>query len=79
MSLMDIHKSPDCSLYIFIIQLLEEIENKRLLSLDLAQELMAAAFGRPLPSPGKESVIRTLVSFVENLIAMLMFTKDFYV
>lgn len=40
--------------------LLEEIEKKRHMSLDLAQELIAAAFGRPLPSAGKESIIRTL-------------------
>ena len=42
-------------------QLLEEIETKRKLSMDSAQELIAAAFGRPLPVPGHSETIRTLV------------------
>ncbi|XP_060565637.1 uncharacterized protein LOC132724716 isoform X2 [Ruditapes philippinarum] len=40
--------------------LLEEIEKTRLVSLDAAQELIAASFGRPLPSPGQTETIRTL-------------------
>ncbi|XP_045177331.2 uncharacterized protein LOC123537576 isoform X4 [Mercenaria mercenaria] len=40
--------------------LLEEVERKRFVSLDAAQELIAASFGRPLPSPGVSETIRTL-------------------
>ncbi|KAL4225265.1 suppression of tumorigenicity 5 [Mactra antiquata] len=40
--------------------LLEEIEKKRRDSLDAAQELIAASFGRPLPQPGQTEPIRTL-------------------
>ncbi|XP_041367823.1 uncharacterized protein LOC121382310 isoform X2 [Gigantopelta aegis] len=40
--------------------LLNEIEKKRNVSLDLAQELLAASFGRPLPNPGKVVHIRAL-------------------
>ncbi|KAL5006548.1 hypothetical protein ScPMuIL_015354 [Solemya velum] len=38
--------------------LLDEIEKKRLISINEAQELIAASFGRPLPSPGKVVHIR---------------------
>ncbi|KAK7098428.1 hypothetical protein V1264_002726 [Littorina saxatilis] len=40
--------------------LLSEIETRRLKSLDHAQEMMAASFGRPLPKPGKVCHIRCL-------------------
>ncbi|XP_076471126.1 uncharacterized protein LOC143301017 [Babylonia areolata] len=41
-------------------KLLVEMETLRSKSLDHAQELMAASFGRPLPSPGKVCHIRCL-------------------
>ncbi|XP_067655162.1 DENN domain-containing protein 2A-like isoform X1 [Haliotis asinina] len=41
-------------------KLLDEIEKRRATSTDLAQELIAASFGRPLPKPGKVINIRTL-------------------
>ncbi|XP_046337065.1 uncharacterized protein LOC124118805 isoform X5 [Haliotis rufescens] len=41
-------------------KLLDEIEKRRATSTDLAQELIAASFGRPLPGPGKVVNIRTL-------------------
>ncbi|XP_071120563.1 DENN domain-containing protein 2C-like isoform X3 [Mytilus edulis] len=40
--------------------LLDEIEDKRQLSLTMAKELIVAAFGRPLPEPGKMVHVRTL-------------------
>ncbi|XP_052065291.1 DENN domain-containing protein 2C-like isoform X2 [Mytilus californianus] len=40
--------------------LLDEIEAKRQLSLIMAKELIVAAFGRPLPEPGKMVHVRTL-------------------
>ncbi|RUS72247.1 hypothetical protein EGW08_019988 [Elysia chlorotica] len=63
---------PDCSLpeVICIISpidafnmyntLLSEIEQRRRISSDLAHEVIAASFGRPLPKPGKVCHIRTL-------------------
>ncbi|XP_059148527.1 DENN domain-containing protein 2A-like isoform X2 [Physella acuta] len=42
--------------------LLSEIEKRRRISSDLAHELIAASFGRPLPKPGKICHIRTLDS-----------------
>lgn len=41
-------------------KLLSEIEARRYKSLDHAQEVIAASFGRPLPSPGKVCHIRSL-------------------
>ncbi|KAK6191595.1 hypothetical protein SNE40_003242 [Patella caerulea] len=40
--------------------LLNEIELKRVKTLELAQELLAASFGRPLPKPGQDVQIRCL-------------------
>ncbi|GFO01090.1 DENN domain-containing protein 2a-like isoform x2 [Plakobranchus ocellatus] len=40
--------------------LLSEIESRRRISSDLALEVIAASFGRPLPKPGKVCHIRTL-------------------
>ncbi|KAK3598780.1 hypothetical protein CHS0354_020893 [Potamilus streckersoni] len=40
--------------------LLEHIEKRRAVSLDHAQELIAAAFGRPLPNPGYTLHIKSL-------------------
>jgi hypothetical protein len=51
-------------LLLITLQLLEEIEKTRLVSLDAAQELIAASFGRPLPSPGQTETIRTLVGYI---------------
>lgn len=42
-------------------QLLDAAEECRHKSLDLAKELLSAAFGRPLPEPGKVVQVRTLV------------------
>ena len=50
-----------------LFQLLNEIEKKRRFSLDLAQELLAASFGRPLPNPGKVVHIRALVSELKHM------------
>ncbi|KAJ8299543.1 hypothetical protein KUTeg_023603 [Tegillarca granosa] len=41
--------------------LLDEIEKHRQVNLETAQELIAAAFGRPLPNPGNVVHVRTLV------------------
>ncbi|KAK3101747.1 hypothetical protein FSP39_006091 [Pinctada imbricata] len=41
-------------------ELLDEVENCRHKSLDLAKELLSAAFGRPLPNPGDMVQVRTL-------------------
>ncbi|XP_035829118.1 DENN domain-containing protein 2B isoform X2 [Aplysia californica] len=40
--------------------LLNEIESRRRVSSDLAMEVIAASFGRPLPKPGRVCNIRTL-------------------
>ena len=45
----------------FWLQLLDAAENCRHKSLDLARELLSAAFGRPLPEPGNLVQVRTLV------------------
>ena len=45
-----------------LLQLLSEVEACRSKSLDHAQEMIAASFGRPLPKPGKVCHIRSLVS-----------------
>lgn len=45
-----------------LLQLLTELGARRLKSLDQAQEMIAASFGRPLPNPGKICHIRSLVS-----------------
>uniref|UniRef100_A0A2C9KTX5 UDENN domain-containing protein n=1 Tax=Biomphalaria glabrata TaxID=6526 RepID=A0A2C9KTX5_BIOGL len=47
--------------------LLTEIEQRRRISTDLAIELIAASFGRPLPKPGKVCHIRTLVNYESPL------------
>jgi len=41
--------------------LLDDIEERRQHSLYLAQELIAAAFGRPMPNPGNSVTIKSLV------------------
>ncbi|KAL8594866.1 hypothetical protein ACOMHN_016107 [Nucella lapillus] len=41
-------------------KLLSEIESRRFKSLDHAQEMIAASFGRPMPKPGKVCHIRAL-------------------
>ncbi|CAL1547490.1 unnamed protein product, partial [Lymnaea stagnalis] len=46
-------------------ELLNEIEARRKMSMDVALELIAASFGRPLPKPGKVIHIRTLDSKME--------------
>ncbi|XP_025086035.1 DENN domain-containing protein 2A-like isoform X3 [Pomacea canaliculata] len=51
-------------------KLLKEIESRRLKSMDNAQEIIAASFGRPLPKPGKVCHIRCLVNY-ESLICYL--------
>ncbi|ESO95421.1 hypothetical protein LOTGIDRAFT_116963, partial [Lottia gigantea] len=40
--------------------LLNEIEMRRQISMEIAKELLAASFGRPLPKPGKDVQIRCL-------------------
>lgn len=44
-----------------LLQLLDAAEDRRHKSVDLAKELLSAAFGRPLPEPGKVVQVRTLV------------------
>ncbi|XP_052799651.1 DENN domain-containing protein 2B-like isoform X2 [Mya arenaria] len=55
-------------------ELLKHIEEKRQESLDSAQELIAAAFGRPLPQPGQTETIRTLDE--EGELETLFLTRD---
>lgn len=45
----------------YVLQLLDELEDKRRCSLLMAKELIVAAFGRPMPDPGKLVHVRTLV------------------
>ncbi|OWF47953.1 Suppression of tumorigenicity 5 protein [Mizuhopecten yessoensis] len=58
-------------------ELLDEIEQRRQHSLYHAQELMAAAFGRPMPSPGDVVHIRSLVCNVTltNFVLVYKFKK----
>lgn len=45
----------------YVLQLLDELEDKRRCSLTMAKELIVAAFGRPMPDPGKLVQVTTLV------------------
>ncbi len=45
----------------FYESLLKTLEQKRKESLDRATELMQAAYGKPLPRPGMEAWIRSMV------------------
>ena len=47
-------------------RLLAAAERKRSTSLDHVQELLEAAYGRPLPAPGREAWVRVTVSGEEG-------------
>lgn len=57
-------------------QLLDAAEECRHKSLDLAKELLSAAFGRPLPEPGKVVQVRTLVRKQVNLAFLYTLLKS---
>lgn len=57
-------------------QLLDAAEECRHKSLDLAKELLSAAFGRPLPEPGKVVQVRTLVRKQVNLAFLYKLLKS---
>lgn len=57
-------------------QLLDAAEECRHKSVDLAKELLSAAFGRPLPEPGKVVQVRTLVRKQVNLAILYTLLKS---
>ncbi|XP_062582123.1 DENN domain-containing protein 2B-like isoform X2 [Saccostrea cucullata] len=60
-------------------ELLDAAENCRHKSLDLARELLSAAFGRPLPEPGKLVQVRTLDENWDTGTILLSRPEDFRV
>lgn len=56
--------------------MLDAAEECRHKSLDLAKELLSAAFGRPLPEPGKVVQVRTLVRKQVNLAFLYTLLKS---
>lgn len=59
-----------------LLQLLDAAEDRRHKSVDLAKELLSAAFGRPLPEPGKVVQVRTLVRKQVNLAFLYTLLKS---
>ena len=62
MSALTVSVARSLVLLTMLLQLLSEMEACRSKSLDHAQEMIAASFGRPLPKPGMVCHIRSLVS-----------------
>ncbi|XP_048727203.2 DENN domain-containing protein 2B-like isoform X3 [Ostrea edulis] len=60
-------------------ELLDAAENCRHKSLDLSRELLSAAFGRPLPEPGKLVQVRTLDENWDTGTILLSRPEDFRV
>lgn len=60
-------------------ELLDAAEDRRHKSVDLAKELLSAAFGRPLPEPGKVVQVRTLDENWDTGTILLSRPEDFRV